>query len=677
MTGHADAFSTQSPQPVWRVIGAILLGLSVLPVYASLRRPDTGLAGAATADMAADAAGMVWTGTLFAVAVGIVTARLLDPARTTAALDAMSRRVLRVNGVLFASAVALAGMVLSLIVEIAIFHREPVLLDAIVQLTHARYLAAGHGAAPADTIGFFRMQQTAPVAGGWISQYPPMHVVLLAAGAALNAAWLTGPIMLGVTLFFTARAIDILVPGRASARIGVLLAAASPFLLAHAATYMSHTTAAAFIALALYAFAQYDRAPSDRPFALIACGVAVGATFATRPLTGLTVGLVLAAALNEKKRSARSLLFLATGALPIACAVAFYNAHYFGGFTRFGYDVALGPDAGLGFGTDPWGNRYGVLQALSYTSAELVSLSLQLLETPLPLVAAVALFLIRTTRLERGLAVVTSLALAPLASHLFYWHHGLFMGPRMLNEYGVLWCVIAVVAAASLVYDAPVHTRLFGRYSPQNFLVGVFAAGFAGALLLAPQRLRSYAAPRSQSFDAASAAAGRLVFVHGGWGERVAMQLAARGWRLDEVETAMRQNSTCSVQRVLDGAAPRSALDLVPRATALPRRVEVPRGNPVRVVDGEEWTASCAAQIASDGAGTIDPSTLFWRGALPGVKPGARSAPLFARDLGPALNQTLASSNDDARVLMRGPAGEPKLVSYEEGMRQLWKVAPQ
>jgi hypothetical protein len=356
------------------------------------------------------------------------------------------------------------------------------------------------------------------------------------------------------------------------------------------------------------------------------------------------------------------------GAAPFLIGVAVYNRHYFGSFTTFGYDIALGPNAGLGFGVDPWGNTYGLKQALQYTSAEMASLSLQLFETPIPLVALIGVFLLVRGPRTAGEKTIAVIALAPLVAHLFYWHHGLFMGPRMLNEYGIVWSALAIIAVARLYTAAPARTPVLHGYSPQTFLVGSIATAFFGALILAPQRLRAYAVPASPAYAVAvTAKRGGVVFIHGGWGEREAMQLAAHGWRLDDVESAVRQNSSCAVQRVIDGHASRASLDLVPRATDLPRRAEFPPGNPIRIAPNETLTASCARQIRADSAGIIDPSSLLWRGGT--------DIPVFARDLGPEINSTLARTDPDARVLLRGAAGNPVLVPYAAAMRTLWNVS--
>src|SRR5690606_35601612 len=90
------------------------------------------------------------------------------------------------------------------------------------------------------------------------------------------------------------------------------------------------------------------------------------------------------------------------GALPLLMLLGAYNHYFFGKPWRFGYSAALGPATSLGFHQDPWGNWYGPLQALGYTSSDLVALNLSLLESPVPVVLIAGLFLALARQLTPG-----------------------------------------------------------------------------------------------------------------------------------------------------------------------------------------------------------------------------------------------------------------------------------
>jgi len=526
---------------------------------------------------------------------------------------------------------------------------------------------AGPGA---DLGAFVHLQQSLFTEHGWVSQYPPGFAALLAAGFRVGMAGLVGPLLMAATAFFTMLAADRLLPARrAEARIGAGLVAFSPLLIAQAGATMNHAAAAAFGAAAVWAAlrAQVD----GRRWAVFA-GAAVGALYATRPLTALAIGVIVAALIVA--RPAR-LVWLAAGAAPFVLAMAVWNAHFFGAPDTWGYAAALGPAAGPGFGIDPWGNAYGIVQALAYTSAELTALSVFLFETPVPLVALIGLGLVFAPRMAPGECVVLAWALLPLAAHFFYWHHGLFMGPRMLADAAPAWSLLAILCVVSLVRRVP---AALGAWSPRVFAAAwTVAAVLAGVLWLGPARLSSYRLPPSAALQAAGGVEGpALVFVHGGWTSRVAMRLAAGGMRLDSVETALRQNPTCAVEQWVTarerGETPGAALDFTPRATSLPPAVEISPGNRMRTRPGERMAPVCAREIAADARGVIEAAALFWRGDLPGMD--GRGI-VFVRDLGPARNARLRARFADHRpwfLLQRDPAAAPSLVPYEEGEGLLW-----
>ncbi len=609
----------------WRglraALGAVLALLAVLPLHSLLQRPETGLAGAATAAMTQAYTSFVWAGFLFLLIPAFLACRLLEPAAMERAAGRAGRLLTALPAGAFATLAALIAFAAAAGFGALVLHGQPNLIDAMAQLLQARYLAAGHWSGPGPALGaFWQTQQSLFTPHGWVSQYPPGHIVLLTLGLRLHAVWAVGPFMLALTVLFATLAAGRLLPERpAVARLGGLLVAVSPFLIAHAGAYMNHTTAAAFGAFAVWSAL---RAARGKWLWAVAAGAGVGAQFATRPLSGVTLGITLAVWLGlshhdagddtasaSSSNSVSVLAGLALGALPLLLAVAFYNLHFFGSPTRFGYDAALGPAGGLGFGTDPWGNTYGPAQALAYTSAELSTLGLFLLETPLPLVAVIGLFLMFAPRLSRNERLLVAWATLPVAAQLLYWHHGLFMGPRMLNEVAPAWCLLAALAGVTLVERLPERMAAATQYSPRvlgaSLLGGALVAGVAA---LSPLRLVSYAQHPAALDAVRGALSPALVFVHGGWTSRLSMRLAAAGMRLDSVESALRQNPTCAVQQYADareqgGALP--ALDFVPRAFPLPQSVEISPGNRIRIGKGESLSGECAREATADRQGTI------------------------------------------------------------------------
>lgn len=675
-----------------RCLGGLLVLLTVVPFYRLLPLWETGLAGQATAALSEVTAGILWSGALLALIPAIILARLVRP-------RALEQRLARLGDLLLVPrtlpfALALAGLsgLLTLAFSLLVLEGKPNLIDAMAQLVHARYIAAGKLAGPVGPDGaFWHIQNTIVTPNGWVSQYPPGHILLLAAGFKLGAVQVVGPFLVAVTVFFTTLVAERLLPedGRV-ARLGALLVAVSPFMIGLAGAYMNHVTAAAFGTMAIY-FAL--RARDGHIAWAIPTGASLAWAFGTRPLSGLVFGAVVAfgawAVRDGRGGFAVSpwlrRVGLATfGAAPLVLALAAYNHHFFGSAFRFGYSISHGETTSLGFHRDPWGNSYGPIEAIAYTSTDLLALSLNLLETPVPVVVVVGAFLMSSRRLASGERILAAWALLPVLANVFYWHHGLFMGPRMLNEVAPAWGVLTSVAAVGLVRSVPERWKVLrGGYSLRVAL-GTFLliGGGIGFAVLAPQRLVSYGGEwqASTRFEVPEAEEPLLIFVHGGWTARVGMRLAAHGMRLDSVETALRQNGTCKVHHFVD-AYPRlqtspsvdqAALDFEARSSGFPSEFEISPGNRIRVEEGGRMSEACLREIHADRHGIFDVTPLLWQGDLPGLP--TRGA-LLVRDMGPVMNDALIRRFPDRRPMVLrtpDPSADPVLEQYEMAMAVLW-----
>jgi hypothetical protein len=635
--------------------------------------------------------------------VAIIGARVLPDsfeARLRALAGSVAARASLTRFALLAGALA---AVLGTLFVLLVLKGQANLIDGFAQLLHARFLADGRLAGPADPDAFRALQNAVHTDNGWVSQYPPGHVLVLAIFMRLGAAWAAGPFMLAMAVIFTTLAAARLLPGRAgTVRLAGLLLALSPFFIVVGAAYMNHVTTAALVAVAAWALL---RAWHERPAWALVAGVAFGWSLATRPLSTVAMAAALTllvpftvatagakgdagndvAARPDARRFVGILLLMAAGSLPFVAALLAWNAHFFGGPFTFGYDVALGPRMGLGFHLDPWGNLYGLREAVAYTNADVMALGVNLFESPVPAVLVVGVFLLIARRVSPGERVLLGWALLPVVTNFFYWHHGNFMGPRMLHDAVPAWVVLFSVAAVRLVERVPRDVGV-GAYRARPALVAVLvAATVAGLLVLSPQRALSYGGewreiartPVPQLDEPA------LVFVHDAWMGRVAMTLAANRYRLDLVETLLRQNSTCRVHQLAeavrtgDGAGEREllgSLDTVPRASGgLPRQVDISPGNPIRVFDGDTLPPTCMRQAHADRLGVLDLPPFLWHGDLPG---GRATGALFARDLGPERNALLIEANPGrvpfVYMMPDTAAPLPILVPYDEGMDRIW-----
>ena len=671
-----------------RLCGAIMAALVAVPVYRIMQGREIGILGSDVLLVAEQDRALMLIGSPIVLVLALIIARALGAQKVESMARSTGRWLAGIPAWKFATVLGLIAGVYAAGFSLWMLDGKPNLIDSMTQLLHARFVAAGHLAGPAERWNeFWHVQNSLVTPRGWVSHFPPGHVFLLAAGFRLGAVWAVGPILCGITVSLTALIAERLLPqDRAVARLGGALAAASPFFIAHAGAYMNHVSAAAFGAAAIYAGVR-ARDESTMAWPVIA-GAATGAAFTIRPLaaiaTGLTIAVIFATRFGRKgsiRMWARAALAGSIGAAPFLVALGLYNARFFGSPLAFGYPAAWGPAVGLGFHRDPWGNAYDLVAAAGFTSSDLTGLSLHLLGTPIPVVLVAGLFLLTARRLTSGEAIIAVWALIPVAANALYWHHGMFMGPRMLNESAPAWALLAAVSAVGLVRRIPRNWEPRG-YSPRAALAAGFAlAAVAGMLYLGPDRLRQYGGTwmTSSRMDLPKVERPSLVFVHGGWTSRIGMRLAAAGLRLDSLETALRLNSTCDVHEMAQrypAALPGRALDFTPRSDELRPRIETARGNFIRVRQGEKLSAECWREAAADTLGIVDIAPLVWQADLPGEPP---TGAMIVRDLGPDANAALIAANPDRVPLMfmrRSDYLPAVLLPYDSAVSLLWSGGP-
>jgi hypothetical protein len=681
-----------------RCVAALLLGLVLLPWYGLVSARGSGPAVEQTLRLGPVYYSNLWVSAALLLGAALLLSRLLPPRSLDPAWRWSERLLLKPAPTSFALGLSAIAFLGALWVSAGVLETRPALLDGVAQWLHARYLAGGAlSGPPLEDPEFWQFQFMVSTERGWVSQYPPGFATVLSWGARLGVPWLVGPALLGVAIFVTALVAERLSrDDRTLARLGAALAALSPMLAFHAGASMSHVLALALAAVAL--FAAIRAADEAWGWALLG-GAALGALFATRPFTALVLGCVALAAWGVASRSARApsrpgavrLAAALAGAAPFVAAVLLYNRRFFGSPLRFGYEAAEGPGHGIGFHTDPWGNFYGPMEALGYTSADLQGLSVELLQIPAPALVAIGVYLLLAPRLSAGVALAGAWALLPVAAHAFYWHHDLFMGPRLLYESLPGWCILLAAAALTSVRVLPPSGWRFLRVGllTRSGLAAAWVLALAvGVFYASPRKLASYrseSARSGMSLAAPPVEGPALVFVHGSWEDRLASRLDAAGMRLDSIRLALANNPSCRLelhlQRMDDTRAAvyaRGEGSVEPDFRALfqgpsglqLRELRMPSGSVIRTYEGESLDPLCERQASSDFAGVVGLPPLLLQGDLPGL---GRGGAMFVRDLGPEHNR---------RLILRFPEREPRLLvrregvlrvlPYEEGIAALW-----
>ena len=265
---------------------------------------------------------------------------------------------------------------------------------------------------------------------------------------------LLGPISAGVLTGLVALSLPRLLPGNPGpARVAALLVAVAPCMVLLGGGSMSHVSAGAFGAAVLYAAL---RARDGHAWWGVAAGAAVGLMVSDRPLIGLVLGAVFTlglwgpAAFGADARGPAWFLRRAGGTLlggaPFAVFLGWFNQRLYGDPFTLGYLAAFGDRHRLGVHMDPWASPYSIREALAYTSSDVLSFGIQLLETPFPITAVIGLYLLLAPRLPKGAGVLVAWAVIPVVANGYYWFHDV----RMLFEAAPAWIALGVISAVAL-----------------------------------------------------------------------------------------------------------------------------------------------------------------------------------------------------------------------------------
>ncbi|MEE8146921.1 MAG: hypothetical protein V3T24_04905 [Longimicrobiales bacterium] len=612
-------------------------------------------------------------------------------------------------------------------------------VDEIASTIHARYLANGLLAGPiADAPEAWLIPNTLMVTEGWVSHFPPTHLFAMAALIRVGIPTLLGPIFAGALVGFLALSLPRLLPEHPGpARVAALLVAVTPFVFFLGGGSMSHVSAGAFGAAALYAAL---RARDGSAWWGVAAGAAVGLMVSDRPLIGLILGTVFVLglwgrAVFEGNRDGRVWFLRRAGATllggtPFAVFLFWFNQRLYGSPFTLGYLTAFGDRHRLGFHMDPWGYPYDLREAMAFTSSDVLSLGVQLLETALPITAVIGLYLLVAPRLPKGVGVLAAWAFLPVVANGYYWFHDV----RMLFEAAPAWITLGVIAALELAgglggglgrgfrgdRDGPATAEVApggGRHARERSSDWrLLATDLATLVILfsvvsavrwgAPTRWGSYrwSEETLQRITVPSLPTDEptIVFVHTSWNERLSSRLqGAGGMRQDSVITVLRRNTNCGLHLYalsredassgearaagdglrqgdgldsVGGSRPEVDLDQIPGMPADIERPPSPPGATLRTRAGEPFGIECRREVGADRFGAVALAPLVWQGDLPGIEEGR---PMFVRDFGPEQNRRLLDAYPERQPFVfvpKDPRLPPEIVPYDEAMAQLWGV---
>jgi hypothetical protein len=392
-----------------------------------------------------------------------------------------------------------------------VFHHIPHIQDTVAQLFQARLFAQGRlFVASPPYPQFFDIPQIINN-GHWYSQYPFGHPLLLMLGVLVGAPWIINPLLgalSAVVIYYVGREIY----DEALARVGIVLATLSPYLLFMSSEFMSHSSALLFAALFLLFYARamdLRRDPGSggkratdggRRITVLAAlaGLSMGVVADIRPFTGLL--LVAPFALDAGVRLLRDwrrywrrvAVMIGAGAVMVALLLL-YNYLTNGDPLRFGYVVKWGKGHEIGFGHSGWGQPYTLARALVGNSIELYGLNRYLFEFPIPSLAFIILLFAAGTR-KRWDWLLVGTVVSLTVGYFFYWWHSILFGPRW--QYEALPALVLLTARGMRAIPGFLETTLqtpIPRERVRRWLGKLLFVCYASMLVVAmPARIGYY-----------------------------------------------------------------------------------------------------------------------------------------------------------------------------------------
>ena len=441
----------------------------------------------------------------------------------------------------------------------AVFDREALLIDEIVQALQGRIFTEGRLSRPAlAERAFFSIPLLVDRGGLVFGQFPPGWPAVLGLFELADARWLAGPMMAGLGVAATAWWLRAVEPHGTTRWLALLLTAGAPFFAFQAGTQMNHAPAVAALMLGLAGTAHAIESPaaaSARFGAALAGGLGFGLAATTRPVDALCFALPAAVwwLLAVSRERARVGAMLASGlgvALPVA-AMLWFNWRTTGAPLLFGYLYHWGPSHSIGFHDSPYRTPHTPRLGLELASLYLFRVNRVLFEWPIPALAApvVSWLLVRRLRAADVTALVSCVLL--VLAYGAYFHDGWYLGPRFMLP------LVPVLA----LWTARVP-RLVGERWPALPSLAVrwllVATALVGMGTLWPTALANYRTGlgtmrlHGEAIAAAANVQGALVFVRESWGATLYARMWGREVMPGDVEWVYKRADQCALEQLTD-----------------------------------------------------------------------------------------------------------------------------
>jgi len=332
------------------------------------------------------------------------------------------------------------------------FERMPHVEDEVAYLFQAKTFAGGALTAPAPPMALRPGLEyyLFTVAGDrWYAATAPGWPVALSLGVLGGVPWLVNPLLAALSVLL-AHAITNRLAGRDQADLVAMMMGASPWLMAMAASLMTHTLTLFLMLLAWWMLLRAGDRPARQVLRLAVAGLAMGWIFATRPLDGLVIGtlsgiwLFLSTPGGVLRAAWRCLPYalgcLVTGGLALAYNRAitgdallqpltvYLDAAWGVGANAYGFGDKIGPPGGWGT-LDLWPG-HSAAEAVVNTLNLAASLQFDMMGWSVGSLALILAFFL-WQKPNRTDAAMLAVILAVVLAMFFYWFaDSYYVGPR-------------------------------------------------------------------------------------------------------------------------------------------------------------------------------------------------------------------------------------------------------
>lgn len=396
----------------------------------------------------------------------------------------------------FSLVVAAWVVIVAALLNVFSYQQLPHVPDELAYLIHSRFFAEGiltTALPPVPEAFEMYLMYVRPEV--WYPSPPPGWPIILSVGTLVGLPWLVNPVLAGISILLAYLLLQEMY-SRRTARISILLLAASPWYMFLGMSFMVHMASLTLMLLAAMTVV-WSRRTGNIWLPWVG-GFALGMMALIRPMEAATIALILglwSIGIGGQRLRLPAIFGLVAGAIIVGSTVLVYNNALTGEPTVFpimaytdevfgpnANAMGFGPDRGIGWDLDP-NPGHTPVDALVNSELNASAINVELLGWSIGslLLVAVALF---SGRMRRSDYLMLAVMVAIYIPHFFYYFSG---GPDFGARY---WFLMIVPLIALTVRGIQVLEDKFDSSGKGHAVVmaGVIAISLVALLNFFPWR---------------------------------------------------------------------------------------------------------------------------------------------------------------------------------------------